>query len=100
MTHTHGADNNTIHLFAYKTFFRQVWVAEVMGYKWYGLGQDLVGDASAGKKTEELAGLTDQFVNLLPQFLPQGEKRRFEELKTAYNRWKTGQGEGRTPAPP
>jgi fructose 1,6-bisphosphate aldolase/phosphatase len=100
MTHTHGADDNAIHLFAYRTFFRQVWVAEVLGYKWYGLGQDLVGDASAGKKTEELAGLTEKFVNLLPNYLPEGERRRFNELKSAFERWKTGAGEGRTPAPP
>jgi fructose 1,6-bisphosphate aldolase/phosphatase len=100
MTHIHGADSNTIHLFAYKTFFRQVWVAEVLGYKWYGLGQDLVGDASAGKKTEELAGLTEKFVSLLPGHLPGGEKRRYHELKTAFERWRTGQGEGRTPAAP
>jgi fructose 1,6-bisphosphate aldolase/phosphatase len=100
MSHTQGADSNAIHLFAYKTFFRQVWVAEVMGYKWYGLGQDLVGDASAGKKTEELAGLTEKFVNLLQRHLPEGEKRRYDELKSTYQKWRTGQGEGRTPAPP
>jgi fructose 1,6-bisphosphatase len=67
MTHNKGADNNAIHLWAYKTFFRQVWVAEVLGYKWYGLGQDLVGAGSAGKKTEELAGLTAKFIGLLPE---------------------------------
>jgi len=100
MSHKHGADNNVIHLFAYKTFFRQVWVAEVLGYKWYGLGQDLVGDASAGKKTEELAGLTEQFVALLPNYLPEAEQRRYGELRAAFDKWKTGQGEGRTPAPP
>ncbi len=100
MTHPHGADNNAIHLFAYRTFFRQVWVAEVLGYKWYGLGQDLVGDASAGKKTEELAGLSDHFISLLPRYLPEGEKRRYPELKSAYDKWRTGAGEGRTPAPP
>lgn len=100
MSHTQGADSNAIHLFAYKTFFRQVWVAEVMGYKWYGLGQDLVGDASAGKKTEELAGLTEKFVNLLQRHLPEGEKRRYDELKSGFQKWRTGQGEGRTPAPP
>ena len=59
-------------------------VAEVCGYKWYGLGQDLVGDASAGKKTEELAGLTEKFVSLLPRFLPEAEKARFPELKAAF----------------
>ncbi len=100
MTHPHGADNNAIHLFAYRTFFRQVWVAEVLGYKWYGLGQDLVGDASAGKKTEELAGLNDHFLSLLPRYLPEAEKRRYPELKAAYDKWRTGAGEGRTPAPP
>src|SRR5262249_15309479 len=100
MTHTHGADNNSIHLFAYKTFFRQVWVAEVLGYKWYGLGQDLVGEASAGKKTEELGGLTEKFVSLLASHLPEGERRRFSELKAAFDRWRSGEGQGRTPAPP
>jgi fructose 1,6-bisphosphate aldolase/phosphatase len=100
MTHAHGADNNAVHLWAYKTFFRQVWVAEVLGYKWYGLGQDLVGAGSAGKKTEELAGLTPKFLRLLPDHLPEPEKRRVAELQTAFERWRTGAGEGRTPAPP
>jgi fructose 1,6-bisphosphate aldolase/phosphatase len=100
MTHAKGADNNLIHLFAYRTFFRQVWVAEVLGYKWYGLGQDLVGDASAGKKTEELAGLTPTFLRLLAKHLPGPEQRRFGELQAAFDRWRGGNGEGRTPAPP
>src|SRR5262245_27332211 len=100
MTHNKGADNNAIHLWAYRTFFRQVWVAEGLGYKWYGLGQDLVGGASAGKKTDELAGLTPKFVGLLPEYLPGPEKRRHAELKAAFDRWRTGAGEGRTPAPP
>src|SRR5262245_37210385 len=38
MSHARGADDNAVHLFAFRTFFRQVWVAEVLGYKWYGLG--------------------------------------------------------------
>jgi len=100
MTHTRGADSNEIHLLAYRTFFRQVWVAEVLGYKWYGLGQDLVGDASAGKTTEELAQLAERFVNLLPNYLPDPERRRFDELRSAFERWKAGLGDGRTPAPP
>jgi fructose 1,6-bisphosphate aldolase/phosphatase len=100
MSHTQGADSNAIHLFAYRTFFRQVWVAEVCGYKWYGLGQDLVGDASAGKKTEELAGLDEEFIALLPQFLPEAEKRKLPEMKTAFDRWRKGEAEGRSPAPP
>jgi fructose 1,6-bisphosphate aldolase/phosphatase len=100
MTHGRGADNNQVHLFAYRTFFRQIWVAEVLGYKWYGLGQDLVGDASAGKKTEELAGLTPGFLRLLAEALPPPEQRRFGELQAAFDRWQTGNGEGRTPAPP
>ena len=100
MTHTQGADSNDIHLLAYKTFFRQVWTAEVLGYKWYGLGQDLVGDASAGKATEELADLTERFVSLLPDTLPEAERQRFGELRTAFDRWRAGLGGGRTPAPP
>jgi fructose 1,6-bisphosphate aldolase/phosphatase len=99
MTHTHGADNNAIHLFAFRTFFRQVWVAEVLGYRWYGLGQDLVGQAHSGKKTEELAGLTPRFVEMLPEFLPRAERARFAELKAAFQSWRGG-AEGRTPAPP
>src|SRR5262249_44911642 len=100
MTHNKGADNNAIHLWAYKTFFRQVWVAEVLGYKWYGLGQDLVGASSAGKKSEELAGLTAKFIGLLPEHLPAPERKRHPELQKAFDRWRTGAGEGRTPAPP
>src|SRR5262249_13036930 len=62
MTHARGADDNAVHLFAFRTFFRQVWVAEVLGYKWYGLGQDLVGKGTSGQTTETLAGLTPRFV--------------------------------------
>ncbi len=99
MTHTRGADNNAVHLFAYRTFFRQVWVAEVLGYHWYGLGQDLIGAAHTGKKTEELAGLTPRFVELLPELLPRPERARAGELKSAFERWRGGAG-GRSPAPP
>jgi fructose 1,6-bisphosphate aldolase/phosphatase len=100
MTHAQGADSNAVHLWAYKTFFRQVWVAQVLGYKWYGLGQDLVGAASAGKKVEELAGLTPQFLRLLGEYLPGPEKRRLGELRTAFDRWRTGAGEGRAAQAP
>jgi fructose 1,6-bisphosphate aldolase/phosphatase len=100
MTHARGADDNAIHLLAYRTFFRQVWVAEALGYRWYGLGQDLVGASSAGKKTEELAGLTPRFLAMLPEYLPEPERRRFGELRAAFDAWRTGAGEGRTPAPP
>jgi fructose 1,6-bisphosphate aldolase/phosphatase len=100
MTHTHGADSNLVHLLAYRTFFRQVWVAEVLGYRWYGLGQDLVGDASAGKATAELAGLTEAFVyRHLPEHLPEAERRRMGELDAAFEAWRSGRG-GREPAPP
>jgi fructose 1,6-bisphosphate aldolase/phosphatase len=100
MTHTHGADDNAVHLFAYRTFFRQVWVAEVLGYRWYGLGQDLVGKGSAGKKTEELAGLTLRFLQLLPEYLPVAERNRVGDLQQAFERWRAGTAAGRTPAPP
>jgi fructose 1,6-bisphosphate aldolase/phosphatase len=100
MTHAKGADSNAVHLWAYKTFFRQVWVAQVLGFKWYGLGQDLIGAGSAGKKIEELAGLTPQFVRLLADYLPEPEKRRLGELNKAFERWRTGTGEGRAPQAP
>src|SRR5262249_39226864 len=99
MTHNHGADNNAVHLFAFRTFFRQVWVAEVLGYKWYGLGQDLVGKASSGKSTEELAGLTPRFLQLLPESLPAAEQNRFADMRAAFERWRAGSG-GRAPAAP
>ena len=97
MTHNQGADNNEIHLFAYRTFFRQVWVAEVLGYKWYGLGQDLVGEASEGRTTEELANLTDAFMDLLDGKLPAAEQSRIDELKETYSQWKGGQKKGHKP---
>jgi fructose 1,6-bisphosphatase len=99
MTHSRGADNHAVHLFAFRTFFRQVWMAEVLGYKWYGLGQDLVGKASSGQTTEALAGLTPRFVQLLAECHPPAERPRFGELKAAFERWQAG-AKGRTPAPP
>jgi len=97
MSHAKGVDNNEIHLFAYRTFFRQVWVAEILGYKWYGLGQDLVGEASAGSTTEELANLTDDFMELLEGALPAAERRQVDRLKEAYREWKGGKGKGHKP---
>ena len=99
MTHTRGADNNAIHLFAYRTFFRQVWFSEVLGHKWYGLGQDLVGEASAGLSTEELANLTDDFLAFLPESLPASERVHLETLEKSYRDWKAGRGENREPTP-
>jgi fructose 1,6-bisphosphate aldolase/phosphatase len=99
MTHARGADNNAVHLFAFRTFFRQVWVAEALGYKWYGLGQDLVGKASAGQTTEALAGLTPRFMELLAERLPPAEQARFGELQPVFTRWQAG-ARGRAPAPP
>jgi fructose 1,6-bisphosphatase len=99
MTHTKGADHNAVHLWAYKTFFRQVWVVEVLGYKWYSLGQDLVGPGSSGKAIEELAGLTPKFVTLLEEFLPGPERARYGELQASFQRWQSGT-EGKAPSPP
>jgi fructose 1,6-bisphosphate aldolase/phosphatase len=100
MTHTRGADDNAVHLFAFRTFFRQVWVAEVLGYKWYGLGQDLVGKGTAGQTTEALAGLTPRFLQLLGEALPPAERTRLGELRTAFERWQAGTAKGKAPAPP
>jgi fructose 1,6-bisphosphate aldolase/phosphatase len=99
MTHTRGADDNAVHLFAFRTFFRQVWVAQVLGYKWYGLGQDLVGQATSGQATEALAGLTPRFMQVLGDMLPVAEQARFGELRTAFERWQAG-AQGKAPAPP
>jgi fructose 1,6-bisphosphate aldolase/phosphatase len=99
MTHTHGADDNAVHLFAFGTFFRQVWMAEALGYAWYGLGQDLVGKATSGQTTEGLAGLTPRFIQLLAEVVPPAERARFGELKAAFERWQSGAG-GRAPAAP
>jgi fructose 1,6-bisphosphate aldolase/phosphatase len=100
MSHAHGADNNAVHLFAFRTFFRQVWMAETLGYKWYGLGQDLVGKASAGQTTEALAGLTPRFLDLLAERLLVGERPRMSQLRTAFERWRAGASGGKAPAPP
>jgi fructose 1,6-bisphosphate aldolase/phosphatase len=99
MTHTRGADDNTVHLFAFRTFFRQVWMAQVLGYKWYGLGQDLVGQASSGQTTEALAGLTPRFLQLLGDVLPAAERPRIGDLRSAFERWQAG-ARGQAPAPP
>jgi fructose 1,6-bisphosphate aldolase/phosphatase len=99
MTHARGADDNAVHLFAFRTFFRQVWVAEVLGYKWYGLGQDLVGKASSGRTTEALSGLTPRFLQLLSEMLPPAERQRLGELQGAFERWQAG-AKGRAPAAP
>ena len=41
MSHSQGIDANQIHLMAFQTFWRLVWVTELIGYKPYGLAQDL-----------------------------------------------------------
>ncbi|TMA51390.1 MAG: fructose 1,6-bisphosphatase [Deltaproteobacteria bacterium] len=47
MFHRHGVDANDVHLLAFRTFWRMVWVTELIGYKPYGLAQDLkIGPAT------------------------------------------------------
>src|SRR5262249_55049277 len=47
MAHNQGVDANQIHLMAFQTFWRLVWVTELIGYKPYGLAQDLkIGPAT------------------------------------------------------
>jgi fructose 1,6-bisphosphate aldolase/phosphatase len=90
MTHDRGADDNAVHLLAFRTFFRQVWVAEALGYRWYGLGQDLVGEATAGRSTGDLAALDEAFVAALGEHLPGPETRRFAEIEAAFAAWRAG----------
>jgi len=91
MTHDRGVDANDIHLFAFRTFWRAVWVTQVVGYKPYGLAQDLkIGPATKGKAVEELAQPTSRFLDLLGRLLPQPELGKLDALREAWERWQRG----------
>jgi len=94
MSHRHGVDANDIHLLAFRTFWRMVWVTEVIGYKPYGLAQDLkIGPATKGKHVDDLAEPSDRFMELLAKYLPEPERSYLEKMRGAQMKWKRGRGE-------
>ncbi len=94
MVHNHGVDANEIHLLAFRTFWRMIWVTEIIGYKPYGLAQDLkIGPATKGKHVDDLAEPNDRFLELLTKFLPVPEKTYLEKIKAVQSKWKRGRGE-------
>ncbi len=94
MVHRHGVDANEIHLLAFRTFWRMIWVTEIIGYKPYGLAQDLkIGPATKGKHVDDLAEPNDRFLELLAKFLPTPEKSFLEKMRDAQAKWKRGRGE-------
>lgn len=91
MFHAHGVDSNTVHLLAFRTFWRMVWVTELLGYKPYGLAQDLkIGPATKGKRVDDLAEPSDRFVSLLGEHLPEPERQVLDKLRAAQEIWKSG----------
>lgn len=94
MVHRHGVDANEIHLLAFRTFWRMIWVTEIIGYKPYGLAQDLkIGPATKGKHVDDLAEPNDRFLELLARFLPAPEKSFWEKMRAAQAKWKRGRAE-------
>ncbi|MEJ2091625.1 MAG: fructose 1,6-bisphosphatase [Syntrophobacterales bacterium] len=93
MSHGHGIDANEIHLLAFRTFWRLVWVTELIGYKPYGLAQDLaIGPATKGKKVDDLAEPSQQFVARLAEELPEPERTFLEKIRHAQKEWTQGRG--------
>lgn len=91
MSHRHGVDANTIHLLAFRTFWRVVWVTELVGYKPYGLAQDLkIGPATKGKRVDDLAEPSERFVELLAEHLPEPERSSLDKIRAAQATWKSG----------
>lgn len=94
MVHQRGVDANEIHLLAFRTFWRMIWVTEIIGYKPYGLAQDLkIGPATKGKHVDDLAEPNDRFLELLSKYLPDPEKSYLEKMRAAQVKWKRGRGE-------
>ena len=88
MRHSRGIDANP-HLLAFRTFWRTVWVTELIGYKPYSLAQDLqIGPATKGKKVDDLAEPSAGFVEMLDQTLPEPE-RAFLPRRSG---WPSGSG--------
>ena len=93
MRHSQGVDANEIHLLAFRTFWRTVWVTELIGYKPYSLAQDLqIGPATKGKKVDDLAEPSEGFVEMLDQTLPEPERSFVPQIRLAERQWKRGGG--------
>ncbi len=93
MLHDRGIDCNDIHLLAFRTFWRMVWVTELIGYKPYSLAQDLqIGPATIGQKVDDLAAPSVGFVEMLEQTLPEPERSFIHEIRIAERKWKKGRG--------
>jgi len=91
MSHRHGVDANALHLLAFRTFWRMVWVTELIGYKPYGLAQDLkIGPATKGKRVDDLAEPSDRFVALLAGELPEPERSFLGKIRSAQTAWRGG----------
>ncbi len=93
MRHSRGIDANDIHLLAFRTFWRMVWVTELIGYKPYSLAQDLqIGPAVKGKKVDDLAEPSEGFLAMLDQTLPEPEHSFLPQIRLAERQWKRGRG--------
>ncbi len=91
MFHRHGVDANDVHLLAFRTFWRMVWVTELIGYKPYGLAQDLkIGPATKGKRVDDLAEPSERFIALLAEHLPEPERSSLPRFRAAQETWKSG----------
>jgi len=91
MMHRHGVDANVIHLLAFRTFWRVVWITELIGYKPYGLAQDLkIGPATQGKRVDDLAEPSERFLTLLADHLPEPERSYLDKLRQAHVAWTKG----------
>ena len=91
MRHSRGIDANDIHLLAFRTFWRMVWVTELIGYKPYSLAQDLqIGPAVKGKKVDDLAEPSEGFLAMLDQTLPEPEHSFLPQIRLAERQWKKG----------
>jgi fructose 1,6-bisphosphate aldolase/phosphatase len=95
MYHGRGVDANDVHLLAFRTFWRQVWVTQVLGYKPYGLAQDLkIGPATKGKGASDLAEPSEGFIALLAETLPEPEISQIGKIREARQTWVASGGGG------
>jgi fructose 1,6-bisphosphatase len=93
MSHGQGIDANAIHLLAFRTFWRIVWVTELLGYKPYGLAQDLkIGPATQGEQVDNLAQPSERFIELLATHLPAPERTYVNKFRAAQAAWQSGRG--------